>query len=352
MSADGRTIAVAINEDGYGTLHLFDATTLKELARPEIPRGIVGTVAFARSAPVLAFSFGGPTVNGDAYVYDMRSKKVARWTRSELGGLDEGGFIAPELIRYPSFDGRQIPSFYYRPKGPGPFPVVISIHGGPEAQARPNFSAIVQYLVTRSNIAVLVPNVRGSDGYGKTYLALDNGRLREDSVKDIGALISWVGTRAELDAKRVAVMGGSYGGYMVLASLIHFGEKLVAGIDVVGISNFVTFLENTAAYRRDLRRVEYGDESDPEMREFLLSISPTTHADKIRSALFVAHGANDPRVPLSEAEQIAEAVKKNGQDVWKMVAMNEGHGFAKRENRDTYLSLAILFLQKQLGAGR
>lgn len=348
LSHDGRTLAATINQEGYSTLRLFDTKTLRELPKPEIPQGIVGAVRFAHKAGVLAFSFGGPTVNGDAYTFDLKSKKVMRWTRSELGGLDEAGFVAPELVRYPSFDGKSVPAFVFKPRGQGPFPVVISIHGGPESQARPSFNPLVQYLATRANIAVLVPNVRGSDGYGKTWLSLDNGKLREDSVKDIGALLDWVATQPGLDKSRVAVIGGSYGGYMVLASLVHFGQRLVAGVDVVGISNFVTFLENTAAYRRDLRRAEYGDESDPAMREFLLSISPTTHVDKIQSALFVAHGANDPRVPLSEAEQIVAAVKKNGQDVWKMVAMNEGHGFAKRENRDAYLSLAVLFLQKHL----
>lgn len=348
LSHDGRTLAATINEEGYSTLRLFDTKTLRELPRPKIPEGLVGSLRAARKAPVFAFGFGGPTVNGDAYTFDLESKKVTRWTRSELGGLDEAGFVAPTLIRYPSFDGKSVPSFVFKPRGKGPFPVVISIHGGPEAQARPSFNPLVQYLTTQSNIAVLVPNVRGSDGYGKTWLSLDNGRLREDSVKDIGALLDWVATQPDLDKSRVAVIGGSYGGYMVLASLIHFADRLVAGVDVVGISNFVTFLENTAAYRRDLRRVEYGDESDPAMREFLLSISPTTHATRIKSALFVAHGANDPRVPLSEAEQIVDVVRKNGQDVWKMVAMNEGHGFAKRENRDAYLSLAVLFLQKHL----
>ncbi len=349
LSPDGKTLAFTVNEDGYSTLRLLDTRKLKELPRPSLPAGVIGGIGFARDMPVLAFSFGGPTVNGDVYSVSLDNKKVTRWTRSEIGGLDEAHFIAPELIRYRSFDGREIPAFVYKPKGEGPFPVVVSIHGGPEAQARPAFSPLVQYLVTRSKIAVLVPNVRGSDGYGKAYLGLDNGRLREDSVKDIGALLDWVRGAKELDAGRVAVMGGSYGGYMVLASLIHFGDRLKAGIDVVGISNFVTFLENTAPYRRDLRRVEYGDESDPGMREFLLSISPTTRAAEIRSALFVAHGANDPRVPLGEAEQIVDVVRKNGKEVWKLVAMNEGHGFAKRENRDAYTALAVMFLERNLG---
>jgi len=352
LSGDGKTLATVTNEDGYGVLRLLDAKSGKELGRPKVPAGVIGGLAFARDAPVLAFSFGGSTVSGDAYTYDLRTKKVVRWTFSEVGGLDEARFVEPELVRFKSFDGREIPAFYYRPRGPGPFPVVINIHGGPESQSRPSFSPLVQYLVGESRVAVLVPNVRGSDGYGKAYLGLDNGRLREDSVKDIGALVDWIGERTELDRKRVAVMGGSYGGYMVLASLVHFGERIVAGIDVVGISNFVTFLENTAAYRRDLRRAEYGDESDPAMRAFLTSISPVTNVANIKSALFVVHGANDPRVPLGEAEQIVAAVRQGGREAWKLVAMNEGHGFAKRENRDAYLQLAVMFLEKHLGVSR
>ncbi len=348
-SGDGRLLATVTNEDGLSVLRILDGRTGKELARPAVPRGVIRGLSFAANAPVVAFSLSGSTSNGDAFSYDHRQRSVTRWTSSEVGGLDASRFVEPELVRYPSFDGRQIPAFVYRPPGDGPFPVVINIHGGPESQARPNFSPLLQYLVSESKIAVLVPNVRGSDGYGKAYLALDDGRLREGSVKDIGALVDWIGTRKDLDASKVAVMGGSYGGYMVLASLVHFGERIVAGIDMVGISSFVTFLENTAAYRRELRRREYGDESDPAMREFLTAISPLTHVDEIRSALFVAHGANDPRVPLSEAEQIVEAVRKSGREAWKLVAMNEGHGFSKRENRDAFSELVVLFLERHLG---
>ncbi|MFO0744935.1 MAG: S9 family peptidase [Myxococcota bacterium] len=348
LSGDGKTLAFVTNEDGFGRLHLLDTATRKERPAPAIPAGIVSGIRFARAAPVLAFTLGGATVSGDAYTYDLRTRKATRWTQSEIGGLDPKRFVEPELFRYKTFDGRDIPCFLYKPPGAGPFPVVVNIHGGPESQARPGFSPVAQLLVNEAGMAVLVPNVRGSDGYGKGYLALDDGLRREDSVKDIGALLDWVATRPELDPKRVGVLGGSYGGYMVLAALTHFGDRIKAGVDVVGISNFVTFLENTAAYRRDLRRVEYGDESDPAMRAFLQGISPTANADKVRSALFVVHGANDPRVPLGEAEQIAAAVRAKGNDVWKLVAMNEGHGFSKRENRDAYLQLTVLFFRQYL----
>jgi len=294
----------------------------------------------------------GPTATGDVYTYEGGAGAgFTRWTESELGGINRRNLIAPTLLRYKTFDGRSIPAFYYRPPGKGPFPVVVVIHGGPESQARPYFSAFIQYLVGESGIAVLSPNVRGSDGYGKSYLLLDNGFKREDSVRDIGALLDWIGRRKELDPRRVGVFGGSYGGYMVLASLTHYADRIAAGVDIVGISNFVTFLKNTKAYRRDLRRAEYGDEREPKMRAFLRRISPSRSADKIRSALFVAHGANDPRVPLSETEQLVEAVRRQGQDVWTMVARNEGHGFRKKENRDLFYQLSVLFFDRHLHQG-
>jgi dipeptidyl aminopeptidase/acylaminoacyl peptidase len=349
LSPDGRTLALSTNEDGLSVLRLLDTQTGKERVVPGVPKGVLSGLRFARKANVLGFTFSSATSPGDAFTYDVGRKKLARWTESEIGGLPQSRFVEPSLVRFPSFDGRSIPAFYYAAKGDGPRPVVVWIHGGPESQSRPQFSPLIQYLVTVSKISVLVPNVRGSDGYGKSYLLLDNGEKREDSVKDIGALLDWAGKQPALDAKRVAVLGGSYGGYMVLASLTHFPERIVAAVDIVGISNFVTFLENTSAYRRDLRRAEYGDERDAKMREHLLRISPTTNVGKIRSALFVAHGANDPRVPASEAEQIVKAVRKTGKDVWYMLAKNEGHGFTKKENRDTFSELSVMFLEKHLG---
>ncbi|MBK8997595.1 MAG: S9 family peptidase [Myxococcales bacterium] len=350
LSPDGRTLAFTVNEDGLSMLRLMDTATRKDRVVPGVPKGVISGLGFARKANVLGFTFASATSPGDAFSYDVGRGKLERWTESEIGGLPRSRFVEPSLVRFPSFDGRSIPAFYYAAKADGPRPVVVWIHGGPEAQARPEFSPLIQYLVTQSKVSVLVPNVRGSDGYGKTYLLLDNAEKREDSVKDIGALLDWVGKQPGLDSKRVAVLGGSYGGYMVLASLTHFPERIVAGVDVVGISNFVTFLENTSAYRRDLRRAEYGDERDKKMRELLQRISPTTNVGKIRSALFVAHGQNDPRVPASEAEQIVKAVRKTGKDVWYMLARNEGHGFTKKENRDTFSLLTVMFLEKHLGA--
>ncbi|MEM9075024.1 MAG: alpha/beta fold hydrolase [Myxococcota bacterium] len=347
LSGDGRTLALTTNEDGFGKLRLLDVRRGR-MQEVEIPQGLIGGVLWASERSVLGFTLYGATRTGDAYTYDTRGRRLQRWTESEVGGLDPETFVEPELVRYPTFDEREIPAFYYRPRGEGPFPVMVYIHGGPESQAQPWFSPLTQFLVVERNIAVIAPNVRGSDGYGKSYLLLDNGAKREDSVKDIGALLDWIATREELDQERTAVYGGSYGGYMVLASLATYGERLRAGIDVVGISNFVTFLENTRDYRRDLRRQEYGDERDPEMRALLERISPTNNVERIQSALFVAQGANDPRVPASESQQIVEAVRQSGHDVWYMLARNEGHGFRRKENRDVFFQLAVLFLDRHL----
>ncbi len=352
LSPDGRTLAFTLNAGGFSTLYLLDTRTRRWRAVNAVPKGRVTGMKFAKRAPVLGFTFSSATRPGDAYTYDIRRRKLTRHTTSEMGGLSESNLIEPTLIEFPSFDGTKIPALYFKPKGPGPHPVLVSIHGGPEGQSRPRFSSFTQFALAESGFAVLYPNVRGSSGYGKTYLAMDNGKKREDSVKDIGALLDWIAKEPSLDANRVGVIGGSYGGYMVLASLVHFGDRITAGVELVGISNFVTFLENTKAYRRDLRRVEYGDERDPDMRGFLQGISPANHASKIKSALFVAQGANDPRVPASESEQIVKAVRESGRDVWYMLAKNEGHGFRKKQNSDTFALLSILFFEKHLRSGQ
>lgn len=348
FSGNGRALVFTTNQGGYSTLSLLDPRTRKLTAVPGIPKGIIGGLVAARRAPVVAFTLASATSTGDAYTYDIKRKKLTRWTASEMGGLSPDSLSEPALIEYESFDGKSIPAFYYRPAGSGPFPVIIVIHGGPEGQSRPVFSPLTQYFVAERGVAMLYPNVRGSNGYGKSYLLLDNGMHRADSVKDIGGLLDWIDKQPELDKNRVGVLGGSYGGYMVLASLVHFGKRIAAGVDMVGISSFTTFLQNTAEYRRDLRRAEYGDERDPEMKAFLDRISPLSNVAKIESALFVAQGANDPRVPASEAQQIVEAVRAAGQEVWYMLAKNEGHGFAKKDNRDLYDALVVMFFEKYL----
>ena len=347
LSSDGSTLAFTVNEEGWSALWLLDVADGSK-RRVDLPQGIIARAQWARDANVLGFTMTDPTSTGDTWTYDLASGELTRWTRSEMGGIPASSLVAPTLERTPSFDGLSIPMFVYTPPGPGPHPVVINIHGGPEAQSRPYFSSRTQRMLA-AGFAVVVPNVRGSSGYGRTYVSLDNGFLREDSVKDIGAVLDWIAARPDTyDAGNVGVSGGSYGGYMVLAALTHYPERIKAGVDLVGISNFVTFLENTKAYRRDLRRVEYGDERDPKMREFQERISPTNNVDRIASALFVAHGANDPRVPVGEAEQIIEAVRANGNDVWSMIAMDEGHGFRKRANADTFALLQLMFFQTHL----
>lgn len=356
LSNDGSRLAFVSNEDGISRLHLRQLPGGEEVALPELPIGLLGLGAFSPDDRYLAVTLNAATSPSDVHVIDLQGGSTARWTHSEVGGLDTAAFIDPTLVRYPTFDTvdgepRTIPAFYYRPAGEVPeggFPVVINIHGGPEAQARPAFSPTFQFLANELGVAVLVPNVRGSAGYGTEYLRLDDGVLREDSVRDIGALLDWIEGRPELDADRVGVQGGSYGGYMVLASMVHYNDRLRAGINVVGISNFVTFLENTEGYRRDLRRAEYGDERDPEIRAFLEDISPLNNAEAITRPLFVAQGYNDPRVPASEAEQIVSAVRGNGGEVWYLLFMDEGHGFAKKTNADYYGAASMLFWQAHL----
>ncbi len=344
-------VAFTVNEDGASRLYLLPKGEgpRREL---KLPLGIVSGLEFAPDGKRLGFTLARPDSPPDAYSFSLSDGDLTRWTFSEVGGLNPESFVAPSRIQFKSFDGRMIPAWYFQPRGAAAskkMPVLISIHGGPESQYQPLFSPIIQYYLNELGIAVICPNVRGSSGFGKTYVALDNAEKREDSVKDIGALLDWIGQQSELDASRVAVSGGSYGGYMVLASLTHFGDRIKAGIDIVGIANYRTFLERTAAYRVDLRRAEYGDERDPAMRAVFERISPLNNADKIRSALMVVHGRNDPRVPFFEAEQIAAKVRASGKSVWTLFANNEGHGFAKKDNSDYQRAVEVMFLRKHLG---
>jgi len=356
ISDDGRYLAYTSNEDGIGKLHVLALPGRTPVALPELPVGVIGDLGFSPDGNRIALTLHAATSPGDAYVIDLAGRSLERWTRSEVGGLDAAKFIAPTLVRYPSFDQvdgkpRTIPAFYYRPAkaaAGGRHPVVINIHGGPEGQALPIFNPGFQFLLNELGVAVLVPNVRGSSGYGKSYLALDNAALREDSVKDIGALLDWIAKQPELDPSRVGVTGGSYGGYMVLGSLLHYSDRIRAGVDVVGISDFTTFLTNTEDYRRDLRRAEYGDERDPAMQAVFDRISPLKNAAKINVPLFVAQGRNDPRVPYTEAEQIAAAVRGNGQPVWFLMFEDEGHGFRKKRNSNYFNAASVLFWQRYL----
>jgi dipeptidyl aminopeptidase/acylaminoacyl peptidase len=350
VSPDGGTIAVVTNEDGISRLRLIDAASGSARAVSALPVGVVGTLGWHENGRDIALSLSSARSPSDMYSVDASSGKVERWTESETGGLNAATFSEPELVRWPTFDGRTISGFLYKPpaKFTGRRPVVINIHGGPESQFQPVFLGRSNYYLNELGVAILFPNVRGSSGYGKSYLLLDNGRKREDSVKDIGSLIDWIATRPDLDASRIMITGGSYGGYMTLASATHFDAKIRASLAVVGISSFVTFLENTEDYRRDLRRVEYGDERDPAMREFLLSISPLNNASKITKPMFVVQGKNDPRVPYTESEQMVSTIRKNGGPVWYLLADDEGHGFAKKSNQDFQFYATVEYMQRHL----
>jgi dipeptidyl aminopeptidase/acylaminoacyl peptidase len=354
LSPNGRLVALSVNEGGVSRLYLTDAVRGRLTAGPKLQPGEIENMRFSADGRRLGFTLNG-TAGRDAFVWDLGKRPPVPWTDSEIGGLDKAAFIAPELATYDTFDEvdgkrRKISAFVYKPKGGlgATAPVLVSIHGGPESQFRPTFNAFIQYLVQEMKIAVVAPNVRGSTGYGKYFVELDNANRRMDSVKDIGATLNWIGSQSDLDAKRVAVYGGSYGGFMTYASMIEYGDRLAAGISVVGISNFATFLTNTAGYRRDLRRAEYGDERDPRMRETLERISPLTHAAKIKKPMLIVQGANDPRVPQSEAQQMLKAIRANGAEAWYLLAKDEGHGFQKKTNRDAQNAAIAAFLKLKL----
>ncbi|MGZ3617197.1 MAG: S9 family peptidase [Ktedonobacteraceae bacterium] len=335
LTRDGMLMALVINEDGYSRLLLFDVShgwdARVEMHVPDLPGGIYG-VTWSKDGKQLAIVVYAATDAPDVWIWDVQEERLWRATRSSLGGIPQDSFVTPSLVRYATFDGRQIPAFLYLPhdKEAQSLPVVINVHGGPEGQSRPEFDPVVQYLVARG-YAVLEPNVRGSTGYGYEYQSLDDVRLRMDSVTDLQHAVFWLRESGIADPKRIAVMGGSYGGFMVLAAITTYPDLWAAAVDIVGIANFVTFLENTGPWRRKLREAEYGSlERD---REFLEQISPIHRVDHIRSPLFVVHGANDPRVPIGEAEQIVAALRERNVPVEYMRFEDEGHGLVKRSNR-------------------
>jgi dipeptidyl aminopeptidase/acylaminoacyl peptidase len=350
LSYDGSTIAFVTNEDGFGVLHLLDTKTGKERPVPDLPKGVVSGVRWHKNNRDLGFNITSARSTSDVYSLDVQTGKVDRWTYSETGGLNTANFSEPQLIHWKSWDGREISGFLYRP--PAKFtakqPVIINIHGGPEGQFRPGFLGRNNYYLNELGMAMIFPNVRGSTGYGKTFLTMDNGLLREGSYKDINSLLDWIQTQPDLDASRVLVTGGSYGGFMTLAVATNYNDRICCSVDVVGPSNLVTFLEHTSGYRQDLRRVEYGDERDPKMREFLERIAPFNKAKNIAKPLFVVAGKNDPRVPASESEQMVSIVRQNGTPVWWLEAKDEGHGFRKKKNQDYQFYATVMFIKEYL----
>jgi dipeptidyl aminopeptidase/acylaminoacyl peptidase len=349
----GKGLAFTVNQDGVSKLYFADEWGNGRKPVADLPTGIINGLTFAETGAALGLTVNSSSSPADAYAVSYPDGKPTRWTQSEIGGLNPDTFVEPTLIRFPTFDKlddqpRMVPAFVYKPRSAGPHPVVIYPHGGPESQFRPRFSSRIQTWVNELGLAVIAPNVRGSTGYGRSYHQLDNGVKRADSIKDIGALLDWIAAQPDLDARRVGIYGGSYGGYMVLGSLTNFPDRFKAGIDVVGIADFVTFLENTKSYRRDLRRAEYGDERDPEVRKILDEISPLKNAHKIKAALLVTHGKNDPRVPVTEAEQIVAKLRELNRPVWYALALNEGHGFRKKSNRDLMEVIYAVFWQQHL----
>ncbi|TAJ72361.1 MAG: S9 family peptidase [Phenylobacterium sp.] len=354
VTFDGKTLAQFVNEEGYSKIVLRDVASGKVLPGPKLPPGVLGTAKFSPDGRKLGFGLSTST-SMDVWSYDLKTAELTRWTQSELGGLDPTKLVEPTLFRYPTFDGRQIPAFIYRPpqsarataKG-GKLPVVIQIHGGPEGQELPAFNPRRQSWVNELGAAVIIPNVRGSTGYGKTYMGLDNAEKREDSVKDIGALLDWVAKQPDLDASRVAVVGQSYGGYMVLAVAGHYNDRVAGIIDLYGISDWVTFLQNTEGYRRDLRRAEYGDERDPKMKAVFDRIAPIRMSERMKKPMMVFQGANDPRVPRTESEQMVAKLRAQGTEVWYVLAKDEGHGIYKKANQEAVRATEVVFLKKVL----
>jgi dipeptidyl aminopeptidase/acylaminoacyl peptidase len=350
LSEDRSRIAFSINRNGISEVYIYDVESKGKRKVEGLPVGIASIGPWHPARDEFAVTVASARSASDVYSVDAKTLSVERWTESELGGISPDSLSLPQLIEWKSFDGRVISGFLYQPssKFAGPRPVIINIHGGPEGQSRPNFLARNNYFINELGCAIIFPNVRGSTGYGKSFTKLDNGLQRLDSVRDIGALLDWIGEDKRFDAKRIMVTGGSYGGYMTLACAVEYNDRIACALDIVGISHFGTFLKNTESYRRDLRRVEYGDERVAEVAEFFERIAPLNNAKRITKPLFVVQGGNDPRVPLSEADQIVERVKSNGGGVWYLMASDEGHGFRKKNNADFQFYATTLFVKKYL----
>jgi dipeptidyl aminopeptidase/acylaminoacyl peptidase len=350
LSHDGRHLAFVTNEAGVSVVHIRKANFEKDETLPQLPAGVVGVIRWHKNSHDLGFTVTNARGPGDAYSIDINTGKIQRWTNSETA-VKTVTFPQAELVKWKTFDGKEISGFLYRPpagKFAGKRPVLVVIHGGPEGQSQPIFLGRSNYYLNELGIALIYPNVRGSTGYGKSFSLLDNGFRREDTYKDINSLFDWIGTQSDLDASRICVTGGSYGGHMTLAVSTFYSDRIKCSVDVVGMSNLVTFLEHTEAYRRDLRRVEYGDERDPKMHEFLEKIAPMNNIEKIKKPMMVVAGKNDPRVPVSESEQIATALKKQGTPVWFLIGKDEGHGFRKKTNQDFQFYATVEFLQEYL----
>ena len=350
LSDDGKKLAFTTNEAGHSKLYILNTATKEYKAVNTLPQGVYSLGKFHTNNSDLALTINSARSASDIYVVNTVSNEPTRWTESEMGGLIPEELSIPSLIKWKSVDNMEISGFYYQPpkKFTGKRPVMIDIHGGPEGQSKPYYIGSANYFLNEMGVAIIYPNVRGSSGYGKTFLKADNGTKREESVKDIAALLDWIAQQPDLDTSRVMIIGGSYGGYMTLAVATNYNERIRCAIDIVGISNFNTFLKNTESYRRDLRRVEYGDERDSTMAAYFERIAPLNNAQKITKPLFIIQGGNDPRVPRTEAVQMADKVRSNSSVVWYLEAKDEGHGFSKKNNIDFQNYAIILFMRKYL----
>jgi len=349
QSPDGRTLAFITNEDGISRLHFFDVGAGVERSVPNLPVGVISDLKWRNDSTEIAFNFKSSRTPNDVYSVNVETGKVELWTRSVTNGVDTSKFSEPELIHWPTFDKRTLSGFLYRP--PSRFtdkrPVIVDIHGGPEEQYRPGFLNEDNYLVNDLGIVKIYPNVRGSSGYGKLFLSLDNGVRREDAVKDIGALLDWIKTQPDLDAERVLVEGVSYGGYLALASSCTYGDRIRGAISDSGISNLASFVEHTEGWRRELQRSEFGDERDSKLREFMERTAPLNNTAKIKTPLLIIQGKNDPRVPAADAARLVTATKDRI-PVWYILAKDEGHGFMKLSNRDYRVNASFLFIKEFL----
>lgn len=350
LSKDGKQLAFVTNENGVFKLYILLTASNQYTPATNLPTGVIGGLRWSGDSKSVGITFVTYNSSADVYEYNTETKALTRWTESELGGMDVSTLQEPKLITWKTFDGKNISGFLYKAssKFTGKRPVIINIHGGPEGQSLPVFQGRSNYYLNELGVSIIYPNVRGSTGYGKTFVDLDNGVKREESVKDIGALIDWIAQQPDLDKDRIMITGGSYGGYMTLAVAYLYSDKIRCSLDVVGISNFNTFMKNTEAYRRDLRRVEYGDERDPKMAEFFEKIAPLNHTDKIKKPLFIVQGGNDPRVPYTESIQMKDKIKQNGGTVWFLMAKDEGHGFRKKNNADFQFYATIAFVKQFL----
>ena len=350
LSEDKKSIVFITNEGGLNKMYLMNTGTKAYKEIKNLPIGLISGARFTKDNQTIFFNQSTAQSASDVYQLNIKTAKIERWTESELGEMQPSDMSVPKLIEWKSFDDLKISGFYYpaSPKFKGKRPVIIMIHGGPEGQSMASFLDSNNFYTSEMGVSLVYPNVRGSSGFGKTYLEKDNGFLREDSVKDIGALLDWIAKQPELDKDKIMIMGRSYGGYMTLATAFHYADRIKCSVDIVGISNFNTFLKNTEEYRRDLRRAEYGDERDSKMAAFFDKTAPLNNTDKIKKPMFIIQGTNDPRVPVTEAMQMRDKLKAQGNTVWYLEAKDEGHAFKKKANID-YVRLAIIrFMQEYL----